>query len=114
MADPIVKQLDLVELLTTRNVTYLSAKPGHAPSPHGKWSVIGIIEGKDILVSREEAVIRIPISDVRKVESYDISRVVDSLKGVRKHGQKEGDIQKHFEVSKEAQIEAPGRDRRDQ
>lgn len=106
MADPLIKQLDLVELLTVKNVSYLSAKPGHAPSTHGKWTVVGILAGNDILLSKEEALIRIPLTDIRKVESYDIHKVIENLKKVnngKKIRQKTTksqaeDIRRHFEV----------------
>lgn len=92
MGDPIIKQLDLVEILTTRNVSYLSARPGQGPSPQGQWTVIGIIEGEDILISKDEAIVRIPLVDVRKVGSYSIAKIENSLRSLR-HGQvdKEGD-----------------------
>lgn len=89
MTDPIIKQLDLVQILTVKNVSYLSAKPGQSPSPHGKWTVVGILEGKDILISKDEALIRIPLADVRKVENYDISQVFDRLKKVSNHGEED-------------------------
>lgn len=97
MGEPIIKQLDRVELITTKSVSYMASKPGHSPSPHGKWTVVGIIEGRDIIASKDEALIRIPLSDVRKVESYDVNKVIDGLRKVHKSGKKE-DPQKHFEV----------------
>jgi hypothetical protein len=89
MPDPIIKQLDNIELLTTKNISYLSAPPGNSPSPHGIWSVIGIIEGGDVLACKDKATIRVPLQDIRKVQSYSIDVVKENLKKVRKYGKKE-------------------------
>lgn len=89
MPDPIIKQLDNIELLTTKNISYLSAPPGNSPSPHGIWSVIGIIEGGDVLACKDKAIIRVPLKDIKKVQSYSIDAIKEKLKKVRKYGQKE-------------------------
>lgn len=105
-SEPIIKQFDRVELLTTKNVNYLSAKPGSSPSTHGLWSVVGIIDNMDILISKEDALVRIPLKDVKKVENYDLSIVVDNLKKVRSYGKEENTskeereerLRKRFEI----------------
>jgi len=75
---PILQQLDQVELLTVKRVKYLSARPGYAPSPHGRWSVVGLIEG-EALVAKDGALIRIPLNDIRKVYSHDRQQLLDCL-----------------------------------
>ena len=77
--EPILQQLDQVELLTTRRVDYLSARPGSAPSPHGIWSVIGIIGGKALL-AKEGALIRIPLNDIRKISNYSVGDILAKLR----------------------------------
>lgn len=83
---PILQQFDQVELLTVRNVDYLSARPGFAPSPHGIWSVIGLVAGK-VLLAKDGTLIRIPLNDIRKVSSYSPSQVLAKLKEIC-YGQK--------------------------
>jgi hypothetical protein len=75
---PIVQQLDQVELLTIKRVKYLSTRPGYAPSPHGRWSVVGLIDG-DALLAKDDTLIRIPLSDIRKVCTHDRHQVLTCL-----------------------------------
>ena len=77
-----IKQFDQVELLSTRHITYLSDRPGQIPSPHGVWSVIGIIDGT-LLLSKGTALVRVPIIDVRKVANYDLDTVFTALEKVK-------------------------------
>jgi len=90
---PIIQQLDQVELLTIKRVKYLSTRPGYSPSPHGRWSVVGIIDG-DALLAKDDTLIRIPLGDIRKACTHDRQQVIDCLadicyKGRRNHGEKE-------------------------
>lgn len=84
---PIIQQLDQVELLTVKRVKYLSTKPGFAPSPHGRWSVVGIIDG-DALLAKDETLIRIPLGDIRKVCTNDRQQVIDCLMNICYKGKK--------------------------
>jgi hypothetical protein len=81
---PILQQFDQVELLTTRRVSYLSDLPGKIPDPHGIWTVIGFVDG-EALLAKKSAMIRIPISDLKKLAGYDPDTIIDMLKDV--HGQ---------------------------
>jgi len=86
-----IRQLDRVQILTTKNVKYLSDLPGHTTDPHGFWSVIGFIS-KEALIAKGTAIVRIPIVDIRKVGEYDKETVINSLKNFlerRRSGQKE-------------------------
>jgi len=73
------KQLDQVTLITTRNVSYLSAKPGTELSPHGIWSVAGSVAGSDLILVKNGIVIRIPASDVLKSKENDLDEILKSL-----------------------------------
>jgi hypothetical protein len=84
---PIIRQLDQVELLTVKRVKYLSTKPGFAPSPHGRWSVVGMIDG-DALLAKDETLIRIPLGDIRKVCTNDRQQVIDCLTNICYKGKK--------------------------
>jgi len=74
-----IRQLDRVQILTTRNVKYMSNLPGQIADPHGFWSVVGFIS-KEALIAKGTALIRIPIKDVRKVGEYSKETVISSLK----------------------------------
>lgn len=82
---PDLSQLDRVKLLSTKRVTYLSAKPGEELNPHGVWTVIGFIDDQALL-SKESMVIKIPIGDVLKCESVDVKSIINQLSRV-KYGQ---------------------------
>jgi len=62
---------DQVQLITTKNVSYLSAPVGSTVSPKGIWTVSGFIDDGSALCIRESIVIRIPISDLKLVKSYN-------------------------------------------
>ena len=86
-----IRQFDRVQILTTRNVKYMSDLPGHTVDPHGFWSVVGFIS-KEALIAKETALVRIPIKDVRKVADYDRDNVINSIKTFierQRNGQKE-------------------------
>lgn len=64
------KQLDIVQLITTRNVIYMSGPQNAHVKPHGQWSVVSNI-GNELLLSKDSTLIRIPSKDVVKIASYD-------------------------------------------
>ena len=78
---PILQQFDQVELITVRNVSYLSAKPGHSPSPHGIWSVVGLVGG-EALVAKGDVLIKIPLNDIRKVSVCDRDSVIKKVHSI--------------------------------
>ncbi len=81
MDTPILRQFDQVEIITTKHVSYLSARPGEAPSPHGVWSVVGIVDSK-ALIAKDGALIHVPLNDLRKVSSYDLEQIFSMLRGI--------------------------------
>jgi hypothetical protein len=87
---PIIQQLDQVELLTVKRVRWLSARPGYSTSPHGRWSVVGLIDG-DALLAKDETLIRIPLSDIKKAATHDRQEIIDCLTNICYHkGPKNG------------------------
>lgn len=91
-------QLDLVVLLTTRNVSYLSTTPGHIVEPNGLWSVACAIAG-DLLLTKDGATIRIPISDVQmymKHELFSLDTQIGSVLNGRQR-EDEGKREEHKE-----------------
>lgn len=58
-----IKQFDLVQIRTTKNIKYLSSEKGCATSPHGNWSVVGFIK-REALLSKQGSLVRVPVSDL--------------------------------------------------
>ena len=79
------KQFDMVQLITTKNITYRSGPPHANVSPHGSWSVIGNI-GEELILSKDATVIKVPYQDVRKVASYDIDKLLGASNGKKDQG----------------------------
>jgi hypothetical protein len=81
-----IGRFDQVRLLTTKNVSYLSAPPDIKPSPKGLWSVVSILEEKDLLLAQKSVLIRIPAVDVLMVAGYNINKMTRNL-GRLSHGE---------------------------
>jgi len=74
-----IERFDQVRLLTVRNVSYLSASPGSKVLPQGVWSVTAIVGDNDLLLAKDNAIIRIPAVDVLVVSDYDLRSLTDIL-----------------------------------
>jgi hypothetical protein len=74
-----IGRFDQVRILTTRNVTYLSAPPKSVVSPKGLWSVTSIIGANELLLAKQSALIRIPAADVLFVAGYDVNKITKNL-----------------------------------
>jgi len=70
------KQLDMVELITTKNIEYMSGPPNANISPHGQWSVVGNL-GEELLLAKDLTIIRVLHTDVRKIADYDINKAIE-------------------------------------
>ena len=82
MADAVeYKQGDLVRLLTTRGVSYLSHQPDEHVTPKGVWTVAAGVAG-DLLLTKGSATIRIPGADVQMYIRNTDSTLDDQLKGI--------------------------------
>lgn len=79
MNNPVFQQLDKVKIVTTTNVSWLSAPPGNATSPKGIWTVVGIL-GNELMISKDSTIIKIPIYDVIKVGGYGSETILNDLK----------------------------------
>jgi hypothetical protein len=84
-----IGRFDQVKILTTKNVSYLSAPPNTKVSPKGMWSVSSVVDG-DLLLVKQSTLIRIPASDVLLVIGYDIQKITKNL-GKLSHGK----VEKH-------------------
>lgn len=74
-----IGRFDQVKLLTTQNVSYLSAPPGTSVSPQGLWSVVSIVNDNELLLAQKSALIRIPAADVLLVAGYNLDELTKNL-----------------------------------
>lgn len=64
-----IGRFDQVQLLTTKNIKYISS-PIENPTSDGTWLVSGIIND-ELLISKAQILIRVPATDVLKVVDYE-------------------------------------------
>jgi hypothetical protein len=64
-----LKQFDIVQIISVDGISFLSGPKNTAVSPHGFWSVIGIIAG-EVLISKGGALVKAPIACIKKVASH--------------------------------------------
>lgn len=72
------KQLDIVSIVTTKGIKYLSGPEGHATNPHGNWSIVGFV-GSDAVLAKESTLIKVPLSDLKKVAAYNPEKFLKQL-----------------------------------
>lgn len=72
------KQFDIVQIVTTKGIKYLSGPEGHAANPNGYWSVVGFV-GSEAILAKENTLARVPVDDIQKVGSYDMDSLFDKL-----------------------------------
>lgn len=85
-----IGRFDQIKILTTRNVSYISAPPGTEITPNGVWSVATVISQEELLCVRKNITIRIPIKDVLKIADYNLSDIMKNL-GKLSHGKSKKD-----------------------
>jgi hypothetical protein len=73
------RQFDVVRLLHTKNIKYLSGPRGRATSPKGEWSIIGFID-REAILAKQNTIIRIPIPDIVRIAEYNKDALFDKLK----------------------------------
>jgi len=73
------KQFDIVQLKTTKRVTWKSSPPDSDVNPNGDWSVIGSL-GVELILCKEGSIIRIPFEDVEKIADYNINKFFEEKK----------------------------------
>jgi len=85
----LLKQFDIVKILSVKNIRFVSGPPGKRAAPQGYWSVVGFI-GSDILIAKDETIVRAPLSAVSKVAAFD--KNVTELKRIKEafHGRQQG------------------------
>lgn len=81
-----IGRFDQVRIITTKNVSYVSAPPGTNISPKGLWSVISIVAVNELLLAQKSVLIRVPATDVLLVAGYDVRKITQNL-GKLSHGE---------------------------
>ena len=66
-----LKQFDIVTIVTTKSIKYLSGPEGHTTSPNGNWSIVGFV-GSEAILAKENTLVRVPQSDLKRVANYDL------------------------------------------
>jgi hypothetical protein len=79
----LLKQFDIVRILSVRGIKFLSGPPGKPADPNGYWSVVCFI-GSDIIIAKDETIVRAPLSAVSKVASFERNPV----KPEERHGKR--------------------------
>lgn len=72
---------DQVQILTTKNVSYLSHPPDKQATPDGIWTVTAVV-GSDLLLVKQQAVIRIPHNDVKLIRAFRLEQIDQQLKEI--------------------------------
>jgi hypothetical protein len=67
-----LNQFDVVRLVHTKNIKYLSGPPGRPTAPKGDWAIVGFID-RDCILAKQSTIIRVPPSDIRLIASYQPS-----------------------------------------
>lgn len=73
-----LRQFDIVQILTTKRIRFVSGPPGHATDPHGNWTVVGFIES-DAMVAKDNTIARVPLGDLRQVASYNLDKTIQRI-----------------------------------
>ena len=82
-----MKQFDIVRILTTKNIKYMSADEDD-PKPHGNW-IISHINGDTAIITKDKIVVAIPIQDVLLVQEHSLDKFLNSLR--KKNGEETKD-----------------------
>lgn len=72
------RQFDIVQIITSKRVRFLSGPRNRAALPHGNWSIVGF-RGVDAVIARQNTVAVIPVVDLRKVASYNLEELLQKI-----------------------------------
>ena len=65
-----LKQFDIVRINSVKNIKFVSGPSGSPAAPQGDWSVVGFV-GSDVLIAKDNTIVRAPLSSLTLVASYD-------------------------------------------
>lgn len=77
------KKFDLVKILTTKNVKWMSADDPSKVSPYGDWSVVNALDDGYLMICKDTNMVCIPNSDVKLSNSYDLSQAFKALENIK-------------------------------
>lgn len=75
-----IKRFDVVQITTVKNVNFVSGPANRPAIPQGNWTVVAGVGSNELLLSKDETIIRIPVFDVVKIANYDVQRVIETIK----------------------------------
>ena len=78
-----IKRFDVVRLLRSDRVSWVSGPAGKAATPKGGWIVVAGVGDDKYLLARAETLIQIPMEDVFKVADYDLTEAISTIRAVR-------------------------------
>lgn len=100
-----LNQFDVVRLVHTRNVKYLSGPSGRATAPKGDWTIVGFVDG-DCLLAKQSTIIRVPPADIVLIASYNMQAFGNKLTDTRNANLDVVQaVSKKFEISHEKAID---------
>jgi len=74
-------QFDVVQILRTKNIRFLSGPRNRAALPHGNWSVVGFM-GVDVVLAKQNTIVVAPVTDIRRIAAYDLVNFMRQVKQV--------------------------------
>jgi len=100
-----LNQFDVVRLVHTKNIKYLSGPSGRPTAPKGDWTIVGFVDN-DCILAKQSTIVRVPPSDIILIASYSMQTFDKKLSEV---GNANLDvvqaISKMFEISPDKAIE---------
>lgn len=78
-----IKRFDIVVIKTVEHVEWVSGPANRPASPKGLWVVAAGVGENELLLTRDETVIRIPTADVQKTVDYDPQTAIEQLKHIK-------------------------------
>jgi len=73
------QQFDLVYILSTQKVYWVSGPSGRPAKPQGLWSIVAFRSDGKLVLSKDETIILTDITNISKAGTYDINEVFKLL-----------------------------------
>jgi hypothetical protein len=85
-----ISRFDLAVIKDISNVKYLSGPSNRPAKPTGTWLVTFVFTDDTILISKDETLVRLPISDVEVIGRYDLQKAKEQIEAAGVKGEKNG------------------------
>jgi len=76
------RQNDIVRITNEKKVSYVSGPKGRPAMPRGEWIVVGSMKA-DLILAKDNTIIRIPAIYVSLVASYDMGRILKAVEDAK-------------------------------